>query len=316
MKKILIYLFVIFCIQGTAQKAFSQDNAVTTDSLCTQSQSSINNFMKDYFKYTNEHNVPEITRLYADNYVSGDGLKKDAVVKLIKDAWTNYPNIKIDTVIKSIRISDQYATVETYDKSYGSSANKSDITGDIGNLESESYNVIYLQKFGKGWKIISDKTTYEKTIIKFGTAKPLKVSLTAPEQVLSGENYTASLETELPSGMIALGSITREPIVYPETKPTEVYRQITNDGSLERFLKANATNNNEFATASVGYTEVSEDIFANPEVKLTGMAIILTRVNVIPASTFVPQNDKLKVEPDLETIDKLPENTDKKDLNE
>jgi len=316
MKKILIYLFVIFCIQGTVQTAFSQDNTATAGNLCTQSQSSINNFMKDYFKYTNEHNVPEITKLYADNYVSGDGLKKDDVIKLIKAAWANYPSITVDTVIKSIRVSDQYAAVETYDKSQGISANKSEITDDTGNLESESYNIIYLQKFGKGWRIISDKTTYEKTVIKFGTAKPLKVFLTAPEQVLSGENYTASLETELPNGMIALGSITREPIVYPETKPAEVYRQITNDGSLERFLKANTTNNNEFATASVGYTEVSEDIFANPEVKLTGMAIVLTRVNVIPTSTFVQQNDKLKVESDLETIDRLPDNTDKKDLND
>jgi hypothetical protein len=45
------------------------------------------------------------------------------------------------------------------------------------------------------------------------------------------------------------------------------------------------------------------------------MAIILLRINVIPQSQFVPQDNKLKIEPDIET-NVAPETTDKEDLEE
>lgn len=319
MKKLYVYFFIILCLTCSVQRSYSQGRSEAANAIQnnqTQIQSSINNFINRYIKATNEHNIAEINKIYAQNYHNGDGLIREDILKLMKDTWVSYPDLKINTVIKDIRVNDAYASVETFDKSVGSSAKKSDITNDIGLLESESHNIIYLQKFGKDWKIISDKVIYEKTSIKFGSAKPLNVALYAPEQVLAGDNYTVSLNAEIPDGMIALGSITSEPIVYPEIKPEEVFRQINpGTGSLERLMKSNVTSNNEFASASVGYSEMTEDVLANPEVKLTGLAIILIRVNVIPQSLFVPQNNKLKIEPGLET-DIVPEKPDIKDLEE
>jgi len=314
MRKIFIYFFIIFCLIGNTHESYSQGKLDSIPLKNTPSLDSINNFINKYLKITNEHNIAEINKIYALNYVSGDGLKKDDITKLIKDTWIAYPDLKNTSVIKDIRVNEAYAAIETYDKSCGSTANKSDITNDSGLLDSESHNIIYLQKFGKDWKIITDKVIYEKTTIKFGSAKPLNVNFYAPEQVLAGNNYTASLNAEVPDGMIALGSITREPIVYPETKPEEVYRQVNPaTNSLERLFLANTTNNNELVTASIGYTEVTEDVLANPEVKLTGLTIVLLRVNVIPQSQFVPRIDKLKIEPDIET-DLLPEKSNNKDL--
>ncbi|MDD3014098.1 MAG: hypothetical protein PHC34_10385 [Candidatus Gastranaerophilales bacterium] len=319
MKKIYVYFFIMLCLSGNIQKSYSQgkiEPVPQVQSAKYQVEGSLNNFIKSYFKATNDHNLNEISKIYALTYHNGDGLTRADVLKLMKDTWVSYPDLNVNSVIKDIRVNDLYATVETFDKSCGSSVKKSDITNDKGLLENESHNIIYLQKFGKDWKIITDKVLYEKTIIKFGSAKPLKISLFAPEQVLAGENYTASLYAEIPDGLVALGSITREPIVYPETKPDEVFRQVNPaTGSLERFMTANTTNNNELATASVGFTEMTEDFLANPELKLTGMAIILTRVNVIPKSQFIPQNNILKIEPDVEAI-KVPEKINNKDLKQ
>jgi len=319
MKKFYVYLFIILCICGNSLKCYSLSKTETVNhiqGIQNPISNSINSFIDQYLKATNEHNISDINKFYAQNYISGDGLKRDDVIKLIKDTWIGYPDLKVTSVIKDIRANDLYATVETHDISCGNSAAKSEVTNDAGALESESHNIFFLQRFGKSWKIVSDKVIYERTTIRFGSAKPLKVSLYAPEQVMAGESYTASLYAEIPDGMIALGSIAREPIVYPETKSDEVYRQISSTANcLERLMKANITNNNELATASIGYSEMTEDVLANPEVKLTGMAIILVRVNVVPQSQFVPQNDKLKIEPDIET-NMLPEKSDKKDLKE
>lgn len=319
MKNTVISIFALICFFIYAPTAFAQSNikqVCDTNVVQAQIPDSINKFINKYNKYTDSHNLTEISKIYADNYVSGDGLKKEAVINLIKDTWSSYPDIKDNSSIKDIRVKGDFATIESFDKTTGTSINKSDVTNDTGILENESHNLIYIQKFGKSWKIVSDKVIYEKTLIKFGSAKNLKVTLNAPEQVLAGETYTASLNAEVPTGMIAIASITREPIVYPETKPIEVYRQISPGAdSLERLMKANTTNNNELATASVGYTELTEDILNNPEVKLTGMAIVLTRVNVIPKNEFVEQSAKLKIEPDVEQ-DLIQEKSEKEDLKQ
>lgn len=307
MKKALIALFMLISFSVYTQGAFSQSNIkqiYDTNIVQAQVPDSINKFLNRYSKYINDHNISELTKLYADSFISGDGLKKEAIITLIKDTWTNYPDIKDVSIIKNIRLNNDFATIETFDKTSGTSLTKSEVTNDTGLLENESHNFIYLQKSGKNWKIVSDKVIYEKTSIKFGTAKNFSTVLTAPEQVNSGDEYTASLVADIPNGIIAIASITREPIVYPETKPLEVYRQLSSGTDcLERVMKANTTNNNELATASIGYTELTEDILTNPEVKLTGMTILLTRVNVIPKSGYEEKNSKLKIEPNVETED-------------
>lgn len=313
MKNTIVSIFTVICFFSFVQDSFSQSNikqVYDTNIIQAQIPDSINKFLNKYNKYINDHNLQELARLYADNFMSGDGLNKKTILKLVGDTWTNYPDIKDTSIVKNIRVSDNNATIETFDKTSGISSTKSEITNDTGILENESHNLMYLQKSGKNWKIISDKIIYEKTSIKFGSAKNMNANLSAPEQAQAGEDYTATLTTNVPNGIIAIASITREPIVFPETAPLEVYRQLSpGNDCLERVMKANTTNNNELATASIGYTELTDDILTNPEVKLTGMMILLTRVNVIPQSTFKEKNDKLKIEHDIEN-DALQEKTE------
>ena len=206
---------------------------------------------------------------------------------LVQKTWKGFPDLKLSSKVKSIRVNGDYASVETEDLSTATTAEKSELTGDTGILCSKAESIIYLRRYGKNWKIFSDKVIYERTSLFYGKAKNLNVTIYAPEQVYAGNEYTVSIVTDVPPETFVLGSIANEPIVYPEVKSEEVFRQITPEsGMLERVIKANKTNNNELAIASIGYTELVRDIYQKPQMKLTGIALIMQRVNVTPKSTF------------------------------
>ncbi|EKE02535.1 MAG: hypothetical protein ACD_20C00363G0001 [uncultured bacterium] len=287
MNKLLILLITATFGIYFSGPIYSQTLTPATHVEQNQEVKQINNLIEEFSKYSNEHNIDEIKGFYAPNYISGDGIKKDELTKIIKQSWDNYPDIHYTYEIKDIRVNNNLATVESYDKAISNTAKRSEITNDTGILESTSHNIIYLQKMGKGWKIVSDKIYYENTAIKYGCAKGLNIKFSAPEQIYSGEDYTASLYTDIPSKTIVFGSITREPIIYPESKAEEIFRQVPPEsGILERVMKSNKTNNNELAVASVGFTEVA-GTYGNPDLKLSGIAILLQRVNVIPKNNYV-----------------------------
>jgi hypothetical protein len=245
-------------------------------------------FISKYDILMNTHNESELRKLYTTDYVNADGIDLNSLFKLLDDTWKNFPAIKFATKVQSIRLNDNYATIEVFDTAKGLTGKTSELTNDIGDLDSNSLTLIYLKKSGNLWKITSDKILFEKTYLKYGKAKKYKVEFTAPEQVLAGTDYTASIYSDMPKNVVALASITKEPIVYPQTKAVEVFRQIPDDfGVLERVMKANTTNNNELAVASVGYTELVQDIYQKPQIKLTGMILVMQRVNVISKSNFV-----------------------------
>jgi hypothetical protein len=189
--------------------------------------------------------------------------------------------------------------IETFDIEKGTTGKISDLTKDTGDLIGNSKTLIYLKKSGNSWKIISDKILYEKTYLKYGQAKNFKADLVAPEQVYAGTDYTASVYLALPKDVVALASITSEPIIYPQTKAEEVFRQVPLDYSiLERVMKANTTNNNELNVASIGFTQLVQNTYKTPQIKLVGMTLIMQRVNVISKSTFVKREEKNKIEND------------------
>jgi hypothetical protein len=251
----------------------------------------IKDFLTNYTKVINAHDAQGLDKLYAKGYKSADGINKANFMELIKKTWENYPDIKYDSKIISVKVNDMYATVHTVESLSATTKTKSELTNDNGVLSSSSETVLYLQKIGKNWKMASDRILSEKTFLCYGKAKGLSIEFSAPEQVYSDEVYTASLYIDIPDGMIAIGSINREPIVYPEVESDEVFRQIPPvEGILERLMKANNTNNNELAVASIGYTELERDIYQKPNMKISGVALLMQRVNVVPKSTYLHQD--------------------------
>jgi len=287
MKKLIGFILALLSFIFICGSSYAQENtAQIQDSLQNPEIKKIKTFIDNYNNFSNKRQMEKIRKFYADSYISGDGFKLNEILSLAKESWQAYPDIFYSSEIRNIRITDSFASVETLDRAVSEKARKSEITNDLGKLESNSGNIIYLQKFGDNWKIISDRVNFEKTSIKYGIAKNLDVKFEAPEQVNSGEKYTASLYTDMPDNTFSVASITKEPIISPRQTPDEVFRQVPKYlGILERLLEANASNYNEIACASVEYAEFNLDATANSNIKPTGIALILQRVNVIPAKT-------------------------------
>ncbi len=251
----------------------------------------IRNLVYLHTKYSNEFKVDKLQNLYSSDYINADGMGKEKLFKLVNDTWKNYPDIKYASQIKEIKISPKYVVVFSSDKATATTAKKSEITNDYGELFSTSENVMYFKKVGRDWKIFAEKVLSEKTSLRYGCAKKIQISMEAPESVNPSDEYTVSLRVNKAPNTVVVSSIASEPIVFPEVHSKEAFRQLNDKGLLERVIKANATNNNEMAVASLGFTETYFDIYQNTRLKVTGLALIMQRVNV--------NNEKLAIPSDL-----------------
>ncbi len=248
----------------------------------TEEAEQLNEFMAKYFRTFKNHDSKVLKELYADEFISGDGFTKNELISLLNDSWELSTDLSYESQIQDIKFDSSYATVEINENLTGTTLEKSEITGDNGLIESTVRTVLYLRKFGKGWRVISDKTLYEETSIKYGDAKGLDISLYAPGQVFPEHTYTISLEADIPDDMFAVASIIRETLSYPREKSEEVFRQVPVDIKLlERVVESNNKFRNELAVASVSYCNVKKDTYKRPEIELSGTAVLIKRVNVV-----------------------------------
>lgn len=249
----------------------------------SETANELNTFLAKYLIDLNSHNIQKIGDYYASNYISGDGFNKDQVIDLIKQTWKKCPDLKYATVIKNLRLDNNRASIEFSEDITATTKDKSEITRDKGNVKGTSHNILYLEKYGCGWKIITDKTLYEETAIKYGTAKNINIDFNVPEQVISEEDYTASLKIDLPPDVFALGSLASVPLVYPIKQPVETFRQIPPElSALERVIKSNKDCLNEISSASVSFCEAQRTNYTSLDLKVTGIAVVLKRINILP----------------------------------
>jgi len=232
----------------------------------------------------NEHDLDGVMRHYADDYINNDGLDKKSVSELTKDLWKNYPDAKSTSKMGKIRVEGKFATVDSHDTATGYTAKELPAVGGKGELSSISEGQLFLKKVGDEWKIIGDRIDYERVRVAFGVARNLKATFTAPEQVKAGQEYSARLLVQVPPELLAVGSITSEPLQYPQVTHTEVWRQIDEDSqTIERVIRANASNHNELLMATIGITGMGE----TERMKLKGLTYITRRMNVVPLNTPV-----------------------------
>ncbi len=243
---------------------------------------SLNLFLARYIKCLNNHDLKKLADFYAFDFKTEDGFDKDQMLELISKVWTISPDISYITEIKSVRINNKFASIEFFEDISGVTEQESSITQDKGELTGKYHGVLYLEKYGKGWKIITDKTLFEETVIKYGQAKNIDFELSVPEQVFAGEEYTASLKVDIPSVGLLLSSITSEEVTLPRKKTEEVFRQMhPRTKTIERVIKANKNYKNEMATAAISYCEASKGNYKVPDLNITGTAVIFKRVNVL-----------------------------------
>lgn len=253
------------------------------------------NEVKDVFikqdEYTNNHELDKLSSIYAENFINADGFAKKIYFKLIKDTWETYPDIIYKTEIRDIRIDGVFATVQTYETALATTHEQSDTVDAYGELRSEANSIYYLKKFGSKWQIVAEQVLDEKSQLKYGDARFVKMDLTAPKIVNAGDEYTASLDIDLLDDESAIASIENQEIIHPIGKPKETFRNITGQNELERVFKANIKNINEYATASVGIAKTEPYDETHSKVYVTGIAFLMTRINVIPENKFIVIED-------------------------
>lgn len=264
----------------------SQDFTLDTeDKEHEKERKEIENTLSNIETLWNAHNLDGVMANYSDDYVNNDGLDKKAVTTLTQDFWKTYPDAKSVSKTKQVRIEGHFATIESRDMAVGTTSKEMPGMSSKGELQSLSEGQLYLKKIGNTWKIVGDRIDYEKVKVAFGLAKQLNAVFTAPEQVKAGKQYSAKLEVSLPPGLFAVGSITSQPLRFPQPNPTDSPRPLEAP-ALERVMSANNENRNELLTATV--------ILTNPmRTSVMGVSFLTRRMNVI--SEPVQAKDEVQV---------------------
>lgn len=296
MKKLLILLFTFVMLCPLAQ-ANPQDmqkleangffNATQTEKT-TNPYLAVRKILFDQLKYSNRHNIDKLSALYAQNYINADGLNKNVFIDLVKDTWKSYPDIKYNMVIKGLDVNENRAVVHVDEYATATSADSRNLSIlQKGLLESNSSTVYYLEKNNDKWQITSDHIDFEKTFLRYGEAKFVDIDLDAPNQILAGTPYTAALNVDVPKNTLIIASVGNEKITYPQETAPEVFRKMSEDGTLERLFTANTQNINEYAVSSFGMTRAKIQNKNQLKISITGLGFAMTRVNVIPKNDYV-----------------------------
>ena len=225
--------------------------------------------------------------MWTENYVNTDGLNKELYFDLIQKTWASYPDIKYKIEIKNIEINGNIAIAQVSESATATTNSKSGVVNEKGLLESISNCVYYLEKINNEWLLTSDHIIFEKTFLRYGSARNIQIYLNAPCQIKANTQYTASLNIEQPKDSIVIASIGRENITFPQTVAEETFRKLPEDGLLERVFTSNDKNINEYAVASFGITKAEISNGTEIKIYVTGLGFVMSRVNVIPKNEFI-----------------------------
>lgn len=275
MKKIALFfiIFNLFILPSYSFELFKKTPKMEIKSLIKQHNKALSN-----------HDIEKIKTFYDENYKSTDGFNLDDMSKMLEQTYSAYKNIKYQTKIISINTDDNWALVQLKDRTTASvypTEIKEIKKEKMGKLEGTSVYNMYLKKENDSWKIVQDDILIEQTSLKYGIANKMDMDLIAPYQVKNNEEYDLSLKINKPDDIIALASISREEITYPPQDYKEKFRKIPELGELERVVRANNKNKDEYAVASIGLTKVSvNEAQTKARIEVLGLAYLMKRVNM------------------------------------
>ncbi len=275
MKKIALFfiIFNLFILPSYSFELFKKTPKMEIKSLIKQHNKALSN-----------HDIEKIKTFYDENYKSTDGFNLDDMSKMLEQTYSAYKNIKYQTKIISINTDDNWALVQLKDRTTASvypTEIKEIKKEKMGKLEGISIYNMYLKKEHDSWKIVQDDILIEQTSLKYGIANKMDMDLIAPYQVKNNEEYDLSLKINKPDDIIALASISREEITYPPQDYKEKFRKIPELGELERVVRANNKNKDEYAVASIGLTKVSvNEAQTKARIEVLGLAYLMKRVNM------------------------------------
>ena len=294
MKKVGKLLLILLIIAQHVSPAISQETkndkelAINiVNKICTNKPTSedprkdVISLFNLHTKYSIDHDIENLKNLYADTYINNDGFDKNTYFDLINKTWEQYPIVNYTSIVKNLTIDGDSAKVQMLETATGTTKAPIESVRGLGSIKAESNTYYYLQKIGPYWKIVASDVISEVTSLKYGEAKNIPMSINAPSMVKADQNYTVALSANIPTNYFILASLTNEPITFPQKQPKEVFRNIKRKGIIERVIKANNDNCNEYAVASIGVTKAEISNGQAMNINLSGIAFIMSRVNVV-----------------------------------
>lgn len=289
LKKVLLVLTIGLALSvQTAQagmvSVWKENNQIRRELKATEQ--TIKNCFELQTLYSNNHDLEKLKEFYAENYRNSDAFDKNTTFQIIKENYELYPDLKMTTKINKLDINGKYATVDVYEYAEAKNVKREDIEL-TGNLEAFAHTIYYLEKFNDKWLITAEHAIEENNSIIFGEAQYLDLKLTAPFIIPAGENYTSTLEmNNLPRQALVMGSITQSPAVFPLKEEDDDSYRVFEDTGLERIFIANKKNINEYNIASIAITRGQPRPTGGVKLYISGLAFLMTRVNVIPENTL------------------------------
>lgn len=281
-------IFITFANVNTASAGFIADIKLQhqQNKIEQNARNEVIEILKKQDEYSKKRDLDGLKALYSEDFIDNDGFNKEIYFSLAKTTWESYPDIEYSTEIKNISIHGDYATAETYEKSIATANSESMLIDAIGVLHSESHCLYHLKKTNTKWQITAQQVLSETSSLKFGEARFMDIKLDAPELVSAGQQYTVNLNVDLPENNIIIASISREKLINPPVSPDEKFRTLIESQVLSRNFIANTDNLNECNVATVGITHSEAQDDENIRVYMNGLALIMTRVNVVPKNNF------------------------------
>jgi hypothetical protein len=252
----------------------------------------IKQLFKVHEQFANKHDIVGLKTLYSDNYINNDGFNKDIYFKSVEDTWDQCKDLTYNSKIISVEIKGNNADVSMEETAIGTVYDKVDKFSVTGEIHAKSTSIYHLVKLNGRWVISGETMLSDESALLYGDARFMNIELIAPAQVGSGETYTTIVTADADENTVIVGSLEHDPVVYPSGVPNGPLRTMQKTYILERFIKANTDNINEYAVASLAISKSTSNKFGGTKVYMAGVACLMKRVNVIPKNNFAKLEDK------------------------
>lgn len=297
MKKIIFLLLFIVLIPiygNEAQASLVSDKNYRAEQSKIQRKEvkQIKNLFEVHFNYANKHDIESLKLLYSDNYINNDGFNKEVYFKNVQQTWQECSDLTYKVKLESINIEGDKASVLVEENATGTVYENLDVGPAAGEIHSKSKGVYYLTKINDKWLISGETVLFDESSLLYGDARFMNISLIAPSQVSSGGPYTVTLKVDNDEKIYMIGSIEHDPVTYPAGKTNAPLRVIPSTKVLERVIKANTDNLNEYAVASLAISKTKNEGLSNFKIYMAGLACVMKRVNVVSKNNFIKIEDK------------------------
>lgn len=293
MKKFLLLIIFVFLTINFAND-IAHGALVSTRSYRIEQNKINKNEIKqirELFKlhtlFANKHDLVGLKSLYYDKYINSDGFNREAYFASVKETWDECDNLTYGNKINSIDINGNNATAYIEEFAVGTIYDKIDTLSATGEIHAKSTSLYQLTKVNGKWLISGENMLTDESALLYGDARFMNIELMVPNQVGAGEVYTTAVKTDADENTVIVASIEHDPVIYPSKIPNGPLRTMPKTNILERFIKANSDNLNEYAVASLAISKSLLQEDNSTKVYMAGIACIMKRINVIPKNNFI-----------------------------